>query len=183
MRAFVAIDVPGEVLDSLVRFQGEISSTGADLKLVERENLHFTIKFLGEVSDAQAAEVESRLARLPLTGATVEIRGAGAFPNTRRPRVVWAGVAPGQEELVAPIAREVVGALAEIGERDERPFKAHITLGRVRSFRDARALEDLLRANSERTFGTAPLSELKLKSSVLTSGGPIYKDIQVFPLK
>ena len=182
MRAFVAIEVP-EVVGSLVGFQQEISATGADVKLVERENLHFTIKFLGEIGDAQVAEVLSKLGSIDLSGGAVEVRGAGAFPSPGRPKVVWAGVASEHESLVAAIAGGVEGALAGIGERDERPFRAHITLGRVRSFRNARQLGEFLRANVNKPFGTARLSSLKLKSSLLTSGGPVYKDLGVFPLQ
>jgi RNA 2',3'-cyclic 3'-phosphodiesterase len=183
LRAFVAIDVPEQVLDSLSGFQKEVSATGADVKLVERQNLHFTVKFLGEISEAMADEAASRLGKLGLSRASVEVRGVGAFPNPRRPRVVWAGVAPEHEAFVAPIAREVIRALGDIGERDDRPFQAHITLGRVRSFRNSRELAELLARNSARSFGAAMLSELKLKSSVLTPGGPIYRDLGVFSLK
>jgi 2'-5' RNA ligase len=183
LRAFVAVDVPEKVLDALASFQGELSATGADIKLVERESLHFTVKFLGEISDSQGDESASRLARLALEKVDVEVSGVGAFPDPGRPRVVWAGVGPGEEALVAHIAREVSGALEGIGELDERPFRAHLTLARVRSSRNSRALGDLLRLKPGRSFGQAILSELKLKSSVLTPRGPVYKDIGVFPLR
>ena len=183
MRAFVAIDLPGDVLDALVAFQREVSAVGGDLKPVERENLHFTVKFLGEIGEAQAAEALSRLAKLDLKGGKVEIRGAGAFPTPGKPRVVWAGVAGEHERVVASVAKEVVDALAGIGERDERPFRAHITIARVRSPRNVRELGEVLRANSGRLFGVAELKELKLKSSKLTPAGPVYGDVGVFPLR
>ena len=182
MRAFVASEVPGQVLDSLVGFQGEISATGADVKLVERQNLHFTVEFLGEISEAQAAEALSRLGGLSLKGGEIRVRGAGAFPTASRPRVVWAGVAREHEALVTPIAQQVVGALQGIGDDDDRPFPAHITVGRVRSGRNIRQLEELLRQSVGREFGVARLSELKLKSSVLTPSGPVYSDIGAFHL-
>lgn len=182
MRAFVSLEVPGRVIESLVDFQKELSATGADLRLVERQNLHFTLKFLGDISEAQAAEVGSRLGSLALKGVGVEVKGAGAFPSVGRPRVVWAGVAHEHEPLVEEIARKVIGSLEGIGERDDRPFQAHITLGRVRSDRNARQLGDLLRQNSGRDFGGAALSELKFKSSVLTPRGPVYNDIGAYPL-
>jgi RNA 2',3'-cyclic 3'-phosphodiesterase len=183
MRAFVALDVPGPTVDSMVSFQGELSATGADLKLVERENLHLNVKFLGEINEAQAADVRSILGSLGLRGAEVEVKGAGAFPSTSRPRVVWAGLAKEHEPLVTPIAQKVIEALVGIGERDDRAFRPHITLARVRSGRNLRELEDLLRGNSERSFGAVRLSELKFKSSVLSPGGPVYKDLGVYPLE
>lgn len=182
MRAFVAIDVPDRVLDSLVAYQTELSATGSDLKLVERQNLHITIKFLGEVSEPQAREAGSRLAHLALDGATVGLGGVGAFPSAARPKVVWAGVVPENEGAVVAIAKEVIRALEGIGERDERAFQAHITLARVRSYLNSRELGELLGRSSERQFGTFALTELKLKSSVLTRSGPIYRDLGAFKL-
>jgi len=183
MRAFVALEVPGPVLDSLVQFQGEISSTGADVKLVERENLHFTVRFLGEITQAQASQACSKLGMLSPRRTSVEVRGAGAFPTVNRARVVWAGVARENVAVMSSIAADVVSALDGIGERDDRPFQAHITLARVRSPANLRQLGEVLARNPDRAFGTAELTELKLKSSVLTPRGPVYSDVGVFPLK
>ncbi len=182
MRAFVALEVTERVRESLVEFQSEVRSTGADLKLVEKENLHFTVKFLGDITEAQATEAASRIGSLRLQSVEVEVRGAGAFPSPSNPRVVWAGVAHEHEQMVAPIAAAVNGVLLDIGEQDDRPFRAHITLARVRSGRDSRRLSDLLNGSRERSFGPAKLAELKLKSSVLTPRGPVYSDLGVFTL-
>lgn len=182
MRVFVALEVPGAVIESLVAFQNEVSGTGADLKLVERENLHFTVKFLGEIGDPQAADAKSRLEKLSIKGAEVQVKGSGAFPSVGNPRVVWAGVGPQDEQTVSSIAGEVIRSLEGIGEGDDRPFRAHITLARVRSHRNSRQLSDFLRRNSDRSFGTVRLETIKLKSSVLTQSGPIYSDIGVLRL-
>jgi RNA 2',3'-cyclic 3'-phosphodiesterase len=183
LRAFVALEVPGQVLDALVDFQRSLSNTGADLKLVERENLHFTIKFLGYITDTQIEEAKSRLGKISIPGAEIEVRGTGAFPKAANPRVVWAGAAPKDEDTVSSIAREVARSLEGIGERDDRPFRAHITLARVRSPKNSRLLEELILNEADRPFGVAKLADLKLKSSVLTSSGPIYEDIGVYPLR
>jgi 2'-5' RNA ligase len=182
VRAFVALEISGKVAESLAQAQKELEATGADLKLVERENLHLNLKFLGEISEGQASEVKSRLARLSLKGADVAIRGVGAFPTPSRPRVVWAGVAREDENLVVPIAEFVITALEGIGERDERPFRPHITLGRVRTGRNMRELVEALRRNEDREFGTAGVRAVKFKSSALTPTGPIYRDEGVFSL-
>ena len=182
MRAFVALEISGRAADSLVDFEKELLAAGADIKTVERENLHLNLKFLGDVTEAQAAEVQSRLGSLALKGAEAVVRGVGAFPSPSRPRVVWAGVAHEHEGQVTQIAQQVIESLEGIGERDDRPFRAHVTLGRVRSGRNIRELGELLRKNSGREFGTVSLSEVKLKSSVLTPEGPVYRDIGVFRL-
>lgn len=182
MRAFVALEVPAGVLDAVFSFQRELAGVGADIRLVGRENLHFTLKFLGEISDADAQKASSRLAALSISGGTAEVRGAGAFPNLSGPRVVWAGVAKDDEEKVVSIARGVESALAGLGEQDSRPFRPHLTVARVRSGRNVDRLAELIRSNSDRAFGSASFTEFKLKSSNLTSSGPEYSDVGVFPL-
>ena len=182
VRAFVALEISGNVADLLVQAQKELQATGADIKLVERENLHLNLKFLGEISEAQASEAKSRLAALSLKGAEVAIRGLGAFPAPSRPRVVWAGVAPADEPLVVPIAEGVIAALEGMGEREDRQFRPHITLGRVRTGRNVRELNEVLRQNAGMEFGALGLREIKLKSSSLTPTGPVYRDEGVYPL-
>ncbi|MGD0477924.1 MAG: RNA 2',3'-cyclic phosphodiesterase [Nitrososphaerales archaeon] len=183
MRAFVALEISDpRVLDSIAAFQRELSATGADLKTVERENLHFTVKFLGEITPGQAREVDERLKRLRLSSADVEVRGVGAFPSIGRPNVIWAGVLPSHEERVRPIAQEAITVLEGIGERDRRPFTAHATLARVKSARGISELTSVLRSNSDRSFGEVRLVELKLKSSVLGPQGPTYADMGAYPL-
>ncbi len=183
MRAFVALEIPDEkVLDSLVSFQVELAATGADLKLVERQNLHFTVKFLGDISEVQAREADRRLSSLRLEGATVSVAGVGAFPAVQRPNVVWVGVGRDDEGKVRRIAEEVIKALQGIGESDSRPFQAHVTLARVRSSSNRGELAALVRARSETTFGVARLATFRLKSSQLTPSGPVYSDVGVYTL-
>jgi 2'-5' RNA ligase len=183
LRAFVAIEIPNpKVMDALVAFQRELSATHADLKLVERENLHFTVKFLGEITAGQAAEADRRLRDVRMAGTTVSVRGAGAFPSLSRPRVVWAGVAREDSQKVVAIAEPITRSLKGIGEEDSRPFQAHLSLARVRSGANWQDLEALLRASADRLFGSAEIGEFKLKSSVLTPRGPIYNDVGVYPL-
>lgn len=182
MRAFVALEIDSPVLDSLHSVQEELVATGADLKPVERENIHFTVKFLGEISQAESAEVDVLLGRLSLKGGTVEVRGVGAFPSSTQPSVVWAGVAPEHESVIMPIARSVLETLQKYGEVDRRPYRPHATIARVRSRDRNRPLTECISSNSNRSFGLTAMKSLKLKSSVLTPRGPIYSDIGVYPL-
>ena len=141
------------------------------------------MKFLGEIPDAQAEEAAARLRRLQLAGAQVTVKGVGAFPRPSRPSVIWVGVAPEDEAKVNPLAKSVMEALDGIGERDDRPFVAHVTVARVRSGRNTRALESVLGANSNRVFGTVRLGSLRLVSSQLSPRGPVYTDLEVYNLR
>jgi len=183
VRAFVALDISDpKVLDAIVAFQGELTSTGADIKIVEKENIHFTVKFLGEISQAQALEADNRLRGLHLNALIAEVKGVGAFPSVHRPGVVWAGVAPDQEVRFKATADAAITVLEGIGESDRKPFTAHATLARVRSNRGSSNLTQLLRLNANRTFGDITLKELKLKSSVLSRQGPTYTDMGAYAL-
>lgn len=183
MRVFVALDISdARVIDGLVAFQGELVATNADLKLVERENLHFTIKFLGEITEGQAKDAAERLQALKLAGSVATMKGVGAFPSPGSPRVVWAGVGREDAAKVNRIAGPIINALEGLGQRDDRPFQAHVTLARVRSGRNRQALESLLRANSERQFGLVKLMTFTLKSSLLAPTGPVYSDLGVYQL-
>ena len=182
MRAFVALEVSDlEALDRIVALQAELP--GADsVKLVQMENLHFTVKFLGEISEADGAEAKSRLRTVRARACDVDISGVGAFPSMGRPSVIWVGVAHENEEAVGAIAAEVSVALEGLGERDERPFTPHLTVARVRSGRSVPELPAFLRRNSGRAFGRTKLASLKLKSSRLTPSGPVYSDIGEYQL-
>jgi 2'-5' RNA ligase len=179
----VAIEIPDKgVLDSLVSFQRELAATGADLKLVEKQNLHFTVKFLGDISETQASDADARLRSLQLGGAVVSVVGVGAFPTVHRPNVVWVGVGRDDESKVRFIAEGVIKALEGIGESDNRPLQAHLTLARVRSGVNRGELAALIRVSSEKAFGSIKLTTFRLKSSQLTPSGPIYRDVGVYNL-
>lgn len=183
MRAFVALEVSeAPVLDALESLQRELRATGADIKLVERENLHFTIKFLGEISEQEAGEVDRRLKSLHVPGAAVRLSGVGAFPGLGRPRVIWAGLGPGGAELLGPLGESVISALRGIGQEERRPFEPHITLARVRSGKNLAQLASFLRTRSGADFGEIAVKEIRFKSSLLRPSGPVYSDLGVYPL-
>ncbi len=184
VRAFLALEITDEsVLDSMVAAQNALAETGADLKIVERQNLHFTVKFLGEISDSQAKEVDSRLRKLTLRGANVQVKGIGAFPNAGSPNVIWVGVAHEDEGRVLPIAQPVIAALEGIGKEDNRPYRPHATLARVRSSRNIRSLAEAIHSCEDTVFGNTSISALKLKSSALSPSGPVYTDLQEYHLQ
>ena len=141
------------------------------------------MKFLGEVTGGQATEAGRRLKALELKSATVAVRGTGAFPNASRPRVVWVGVGSDDSQKVTAMAEQILGSLKGIGEEDSRQFQPHLTLARVRSGVNKEPLEALIKSSMDRSFGQVTFSEFKLKSSVLTSKGPIYSDVGVYPLR
>lgn len=183
MRAFLAFDVSQEVIGSLVKVQGELRDTKADVGIVAPENLHFTVKFLGDVPDDVVNTIDERVAGLGLTSFEMTLAGVGAFPDLRRPRIVWAGVSPTDEPLITERAEAVIEALDGVGKPEERDFLAHMTIGRVRSSRNVEALVEFTRKNVSRVFGRTRVGSLKLKSSLLTPKGPVYTVVREYALK
>jgi 2'-5' RNA ligase len=147
---------------------------------VARENLHVTLKFLGDVPpedlDGVGAALETVVAgRVPFS---LAVRGLGAFPVPSRARVVWAGLADGAPALTA-LASDVDAALAALGfDREQRAFSAHITLGRVREPRRDSGLAALLQTAADRAFGTFTVDEVALMRSDLSPRGARYTRLQ-----
>jgi 2'-5' RNA ligase len=175
--------VSSEVRDNLIKVEDELRGTRGDVKLVEKENLHFTVKFFGEIPDSMVGEIDSKVRVLSLRRMEVGVRGLGAFPDERRPRVIWAGAAPRDLAGVTTAGQLVIDALEGIGESDERGFHPHITLARVRSPRNIEALSAAIRENSAREFGRTTITSMKLKSSRLSPSGPVYTDVREYTLQ
>jgi 2'-5' RNA ligase len=185
VRCFVAVDVPGEVRTRVAALVQRLrhSAPKADVRW-SVENLHLTLKFMGEVPDPRVpdvtralGEVAARHARLAL-----EAAGTGGFPSASRPRVVYVGIR-GQADALARLAGAVDGALETLGFPGERrAFRAHLTVGRVRSPRGGEDLAGALRAAAGETAGTWTADEGLLYRSRLHPKGAVHEVIARFPL-
>ncbi len=132
-RLFVAVLLPAEVREALASLIERGKKKGTDVRWTRKENLHITLKFLGDVRERDIPRVEKALqeAAAGAEGFRLCIRGLGAFPSEGRPRVLWAGVGEGSEEL-ASLASRVEESLRPFGFPKEDRFSGHVTLGRLR---------------------------------------------------
>ncbi|MEB3852152.1 MAG: RNA 2',3'-cyclic phosphodiesterase [Desulfurococcales archaeon] len=181
MRVFIAVDVEEPLLVSrLSRLIDAVASTGVPLKAVEPENLHITIRFIGEVPEGLAGEIAREvIGRLEFPEFEVELRGLGAFPGPYRPRVVWVGVSEGAEWL-SKIRGQVEEGLRRLGvppERGGKEFHPHVTLARVKGSRNIQALARLIAEYGDYTVGRMRVASVRLKKSTLTPRGPIYETL------
>lgn len=161
MRAFVAAEVTEQSLvDNIVGAQGAIGGRG-----VKPENLHFTLRFLGDIDGERALAVAERLKAVEFGPFDVTLRGVGTFG--RPPRVVWAGVSDD-----APLQGLAAGINRALGEGADKPFAAHLTIARLRRGEGA----DIERYR-DYTWGVQRIDRFKLKESVLGRAGPSYTDI------
>ncbi len=184
IRSFIAVDVEGEeIIAKILRIQEEISTSTAKLKTVERQNLHFTLKFLGNVEEAKLdlvkSVLEDVLKRFPPF--TMHLRGVGAFPRVSRPNVVWIGVEDGREIFIE-MAKELDRSLARLGfKRETKSFEPHLTIARVKGH--SGDLPEIIRRVSDVDIGILKVNEVRLKRSTLTPSGPIYGTLHSVRLK
>ena len=128
MRLFIAIELPAEIKSALSQLRRDLPGA----RWVAAEKIHLTLAFLGEVEEAQVAQLAAELARIHLPPFTLALTGPGCFPHRQRPRVLWVGLAP--QPLLTQLAAAVQGALLVCGfPLEERPFSAHLTLARLKS--------------------------------------------------
>lgn len=139
------------------------------------DNLHLTLRFLGDIKENDLEELFDLLGDrvADLEPFALEVKGVGAFPNWRTPRVVWAGCGEGSEEATF-LAQRVEETSIDLGyERERRPFRPHFTLGRVKQPADAWGLEDVA-TETERAYGFVDVDEVVVYMSSLRRTGPVY---------
>ena len=174
MRAFVAIEVSNkDVLNSIQKIQTELNIKA---KPVELHNMHFTIQFLGEISEDMVRKISDALNSIEFSAFLISFASIGVFPNSNFPRVIWIGTNDGINEL-EKLAEMIRLKLSQIGFSPDKKFKPHVTIFRVKN-----KIEDLsnkLEKFSSCSFGKQLVSEIKLKKSELTYQGPIYTDLLV----
>lgn len=183
MRLFVAVNLPSEVRGRLAAVQDRLRRAQADVSWVKAENLHLTLKFLGETEEKRLERIRPALAEVAHAGTpfSVELAGTGSFGG-RVPRVVWVGVQEGAEPLTE-LARQVETSLARVGfPKEKRGFSAHLTLGRVRSPRNAEALLAAIAETQAEKFGAVEVRQFELMQSQLHPTGSTYTIVDKFPL-
>lgn len=181
MRLFVAVEIDRAVRDAAGRLIGELQrrverlAPRARVTWVAPDRMHITVRFIGHVDEGQAGRIRAAL-EPPLHAAPfpLEIAGVGAFPQTGEPRVVWAGLSRGREQLRA-VERETSARLGSVGvEPEDRPYSPHVTLGRMRAAAGLRVTK-LLDGLAQTELGTTRVAAITLFESRLSPEGPTYE--------
>lgn len=183
-RTFLALPLNADVQRKLVRAQEKLSSAGARVRWVAGENLHLTVKFLGDVADEALDEV-CRLAAGVAAGVQpfeFQVAGLVAVPPRGQLRMVWAEVAEPTGRLAA-LNQAAEDACAAMGfKRENRQFRPHLTLGRVKPSRNADQLRAAVAKFAETDFGTTAADELVVMASQLTPDGPVHTPLATAPI-
>jgi 2'-5' RNA ligase len=178
VRTFLALDIDAAARDRLIAAVGEIDGAGgAKVRWVARQNLHVTLRFLGDVADEALADVcrATCEAARPVDPIPFDVPGLVCVPpGGRQVRMVWAAVREPTGQL-ARLHERLETALAPLGFRPEgRPFRPHITVGRVKFARDAAALRSAVEAFRAVGFGQQRAGDVVIYGSELTADGPVY---------
>ena len=178
MRCFIAIEVPSEVRSAFVELQDDLRGAGADVAWTNPDNIHLTLKFLGEIDKKLASEVEQVCLETiaSMSPFKLSINRIGFFPNERHPRVLWVGLG-GQVETLEKLQEQLDERLAGIGfEVEEKVFQPHLTVGRIRSNKN---LREMLKRSDGYSLPTLSfmVEEIVLMKSDLLSSGACYSEL------
>jgi len=177
IRTFIAVGLDPALRDHCAALQEKLGRSAAKVKWVERDNIHVTLLFLGEVDDRDLPAICKAVAGVAKDHAPfgLSLQGIGAFPDADRPRIVWAGVGDGRAELAA-LHDALEPPLLDLGcyRREERAYTPHVTLGRVQGERDAAPLAQALSGFSNWQGGVMDVAAIHVMASELTRDGPMY---------
>jgi len=179
IRSFLAFDIENpEVIERMETAQNLLVRTGADLRLVQPRNIHLTIRFLGGIQPQLVEKVFEEMKKVQFTPFEARIAGLGAFPDLHYPRVVWAGITDGADQL-KDVFSQLEPRLQRLGfAPDPKGFSPHLTIARVRSGKNKSQLADLVAKNANYNFGTVKAQCLRLKRSILSPKGPTYSTLK-----
>ena len=176
LRTFIAVELPDSLHKELAQLETILRRSGADVKWVNPENIHITLKFLGYVTPENIKKIEKLLDGLarPFAPFSITAEGIGAFPKLLYPRVIWVGIKDTSGKI-KEIAEKLDDALLKLGfEKESREFTAHLTLGRVRSLKNKEKLKELIEKNPFSCDIDIQVGKVVLFKSTLTQSGSIY---------
>ena len=179
MRVFVAIEISNkEAINSIKKFQDNMN---IDAKPVESRNFHFTLQFLGEISEEITHKIIQALHTIEFSSFSITLKGIGAFPKIKFPIVIWVGTDENGGNMLIQLSKKVEKVLEPLGFFSDKPFKPHITVFRIK--KKIGDISSEMENQKTIDFGIQYISSIKLKKSELTSNGPIYSDLMEISAK
>jgi 2'-5' RNA ligase len=184
LRLFVAVLLDKALQEGLTTVLKNLSPLDVPVKWLEPGNLHLTLCFLGDVPPNRVAEAKDKLkkVRQGVKSFEMQVGGLGAFPNLKKPTVLFAPVTLGREPLRA-LAIAMSKFLLGVGAKQkDREFNAHVTLGRAKGFKGAKTIIPKLEGKVPEVIGKMKVKSFALMQSELKPAGPIYTVLEQFPL-
>ena len=183
IRAFIAVDLDDPVIEKVCNVVEILKPRITGIRWLRKENLHLTLKFLGNIAESQVEPITAAL-RHPLglfSPCTISAKGLGVFPDFRRPKILWVGLTGDQ---LVHLAAEIESALMPLGFTPEnRAFTPHLTIGRWREgSRPAKNLRQEIDSLNDFEFGACAVRQIVLFQSVLKPEGASYSELRTIQL-
>jgi 2'-5' RNA ligase len=180
IRSFLAIEIPREIQKKIEEVQEDLKSSHADVRWVSPEKIHLTLKFFGNIEELKiepiVRSIEGPIQTTPPF--FLKVRGVGAFPHLKNPRIIWMGLVD-EKEILNHFQKQLEEEFEKIGfGSEERAFHPHLTLGRMRSSRGREELIGRMEKHKEEEFGDFQIERVFLFKSDLKPTGPIYTPLR-----
>ena len=182
IRAFLAIDLDDDLKPKINKIIREFKQIDANIKYVDLQNLHFTLKFFGDIDTEGIDLISEKIENVikDFNSFTIKIKGCGAFPNKNRIKVIWVGV--DEDEILKDLHDKLDKEFNSIGFDLDRKFSSHLTIGRMKSAKGKDKVKNTIETYNNIDIGTMEVNSIKLKKSTLTPSGPRYEDLLEFRL-
>ena len=183
VRTFIAMELPQDIQDRLQKLQDDLRTSMPDVRWIKYGNIHLTLKFLGDVQASRIDKIGKALMETAcqFSPFVVSLAGIGAFPNSRKPRIVWVGIEKGSDRLIE-IAKHIEASMKRVGfPRERRPFRPHLTVGRIRRLTNPAAMTEALERSKIGELGEFTVGRISLIKSQLDPAGSIYTALAEAP--
>ena len=182
LRAFLAIDVDEDLKAKMYKVIKQFKQTDANIKYVDLENIHLTLKFFGEIDSDGIELLSSKISGVVsnFDKFKIKIKGCGAFPNTKRIKVIWLGI--DDDKVIRQLHDELDKEFVKLGFDKDKKFSSHLTIGRMRNAKGKDKVQAAIEEFGDVEIGEMDVDRIVLKKSTLTPSGPIYEDLKVFEL-
>lgn len=182
IRAFLAIDLDDDLKPKINKIIREFKQIDANIKYVDLQNLHFTLKFFGDIDtegiDVLAERIENVVK--DFDSFNIKIKGCGAFPNKSRIKVIWVGL--DEDSILKELHDKLDMQFNSLGFDLDKKFSSHLTIGRMRSAKGKDKVKNTIESFDNVDIGSMEVTSITLKKSTLTPAGPIYEDLIEFKL-
>lgn len=185
IRTFIAVELPDQTRLDIANLQKDLASAGLKLRWVKPQNIHLTLKFLGDVDGDKLADICDSITAVSCQHQLFDLqpKGLGCFPGLRNPRVIWVGIS-GTLEVLRALQSDVENALIPFGfNAEKRPFRGHLTVGRVKSRVSPHKLAEALRTHSDFNSEVFTVKQVTVFESKLQPTGPLYTKLCELPLE
>ena len=184
IRSFIALDLPEDLKKGLQKLQDTVRKHADCIRWVKPDNIHLTLKFLGDIVESQVGPIGRILENMTsgMAPFKLQVKGFGAFPNARNPKVIWMGMDDNQQRLVL-FQEKLEETLAAIGFTPEkRDYSPHLTLGRVKDSRGKRDIEQIIEKYKNEDLGYFTADTIIFFQSDLQPSGPVYSSLKTIQL-